>query len=326
MDTTTRYMGLTLRNPVIVGSCGLTNKAVNVIKAADYGAGAVVLKSLFEEQILHDINAKLDKDDMYFWYPDAAKYVQDISKEHGVNEYLKLITDCRKKVKVPIIASVNCYSAGEWHAFAKRIQEAGADAIELNISLIPFDDRINCSEIAKTYIDIVKSVKKSVKIPIAVKLSPYFTNLIMMGSQLEKAGASGLVLFNRYYRPDIDIEKIALISDQSFSTADEITQSLRWVSILSSKVKCDISASTGVHDYTGVVKQLLVGASTVQVASVLYQNGLKEISSIVKGLEKWMTKHKFIALKDFRGKINVSKQNSVQFERLQFMKKTTEVI
>lgn len=323
MSLQTKYMGLTLQSPVIVGSSSITSKIENIKKCAEYGAGAIVLKSLFEEQIIADIEAKMEGDDMYFWFPQAADFVKTISSDHGVKEYLKLITEAKKSISIPVIASINCVNDKEWIKFAKEIENAGADALELNISLIPYDVKINCKDIAEMYFDIIKKVKKTVTIPVAVKIGPHFTNLIKFASNLKEAGADGLVTFNRYYSPDIDIDSIELITTNYYSSPTEITNTIRWVNRISEKVKIDISASTGIYNYTGAVKQILAGATSIQLCSTLYKNGLKQIARINKDIEKWMKKKGFTTIDDFKGLIQRDKQNEIHFERVQFMKKTT---
>ncbi len=325
MDIKTKYMGIELKSPIIVGASRITSQISNIKKSESYGAGAVVLKSLFEEQIVAEIDEKLKNDDMYFWYPQAADFVKSISTEHGVQEYLKLIQDAKKAVSIPIIASINCVSGGEWVKFAKKIEEAGADALELNIAIVPFDEQANCKTISDIFSSIVKGVKKEVNIPVSVKIAPNLTNIPKMTKTITKAGADGLVLFNRLYCPDIDIENQTVVPDNYYSTPAEISQSLRWMSVLSDDATIDLSASTGIHDHTGVIKQLLAGATTTQVCSTLYKHGLKQVAKTIKGLEAWMKKKHYESIDDFRGKINEQKKNTAAFERIQFIEKTTGV-
>lgn len=325
MITNTKYLGLDLKNPIIVSSSKLTSTYNKVIECAENGAGAIVLKSLFEEQIISNIEAKLKNNEMYFWYPEATEFVKGISKEHGVNEYLKLIEKVKANVSIPVIASVNCTTSQEWPSFAKELEAAGADAIELNIAIFPFDENVESKDIENLYIDILSEVKLYVTIPVSVKLGPCFTNVSRMVSLLDAAGANGIVLFNRFFRPDIDIQKVKPVYDNYLSEPSEMTQSLRWVGIMANKVNCDIAAATGIHDYQGVIKQIMAGANATQICSTLYKHGIPYIGEIINGLETWMKENKVKSLDDLRGKIHIGTDNSAEFERIQFMRKTTGI-
>jgi dihydroorotate dehydrogenase (fumarate) len=325
MNTTAKYLGLELKNPIIVSSSRITGSYEKVMECVENGAGAVVLKSLFEEQIISDIDAKLKDNEMYFWYPEATKFIQGISKEHGVNEYIKLIKKVKANASIPVIASINCTTSQEWPAFAKDLQDAGADAIELNIAIFPFDENVESKDIENLYIEIVKEVKSHVTIPVSVKLGNCFTNISRIVSLLDAAGVDGIVLFNRFFRPDIDIDEGKLIFGNYLSEPSEMTQSLRWVGLLSDKVKCDIAASTGIHDYQGVIKQLMAGASATTVCSVLYKKGIPYLKEMISDLESWMKKMHINSLEELHGKINIGGDNSAEFERVQFMRKTTGV-
>lgn len=321
MDLSTTFMGLKLKNPVVVSSTSFTGTVEGVKKCADHGAGAVVLKSVFEEQILEDIDAQTTTDDMYFWYPEAIDEVRNISKEHGVKAYLQLITNAKKQVDIPIIASVNCTSPNEWPSFAKKIQEAGADALELNIGITPADEHEPGYK-TKRYVDIIEAVKPHVTIPLGIKIGPYFSNIPHTVKTLCGTGLSAVVLFNRYYRPDIDINNLTLISNRTFSAPEELTQSLRWVALLSKKVGCDLAASTGIHDYTGVVKQLLAGAKVTYICTTLHKNGIDYVGIILDELQRWMERHNFASVDDFRGYIGNRVELTSAFARVQYMKKT----
>lgn len=325
MNTTTKYLGLELKNPIIVSSSKLTGSYEKVMECVENGAGAVVLKSLFEEQIITDIEAKLQNNEMYFWYPEATDFVKGISKEHGVQEYIKLIKKVKANASIPVIASINCITSQEWPAFAKDLQDAGADAIELNIAIFPFDENVESKDIENLYLEIVKEVKSHVTIPVSVKLGSYFTNVSRMVSLLDAAGVDGIVLFNRYFRPDIDIDNGSLIYNNYLSQASEMTQSLRWVGLVADKVKCDIVANTGIHDYQSVVKQIMAGADATEICSVLYDKGIPYIKEMIAGLEEWMKANKVNSLNDIKGKINMGRGNSAEFERIQFMRKTTGI-
>lgn len=317
----TTYMGLKLKNPIIVGSSGLTNSIENIIEIEKEGAGAIVLKSLFEEQINQVANQTFDQGDFTNYYPEAQDYIQNYSTENDVSNYLDLIKESKEKVSIPIIASINCMSSSEWINFAKKIEEAGADALELNIFVLPSNLKKSSEDNEKVYFDIAKKVTSIVKIPVAIKLSYYFSGLARTIEMLSWTNIKSLVLFNRFFSPDIDINNFEIKSSNVFSTPADLALSLRWVAMLSAKIDCDISSSTGVHNGEAAIKQLLAGAKTVQLASVLYKKGLKEISIILKEIENWMDKKNFSSVDEFRGKMSVKvSENSAAWERVQFMK------
>ncbi len=321
MDLTTKYMGLTLSSPLIVSSSGLTNSVENVELCARSGAGAVVLKSLFEEQMVADIHKLHRQDEMFFWYPEAVDYINKFRKDEGTDAYLKLIRNCKKAVDIPVLASINCTTPGEWPAFAANIQEAGADGLELNIYLPPAEINVSSDQIEDTYVRIIKEVMKNITIPIAVKTGYYFTNPVRMLTGLSETGISGLVLFNRFFSPDIDIDRFDVAGSNIYSAEQEMLQSLRWIALLANHVSCDLSASTGIHDHTGVIKEILVGATTTQLCSTLYLNGIEYLAEIRQGLMTWMKKHNFASTDDFRGLVTKHEQHTGAFERVQFMKK-----
>jgi dihydroorotate dehydrogenase (fumarate) len=320
-DISTTYMGLTLKSPIIVGSSGLTNSVDNIKKIEENGAGAVVLKSLFEEQILQQANSTFSEGDGANTYPEAQDYIMNYTRDNDVDNYLKLIREAKAAVKIPIIASINCISSSEWISFATKIEEAGADGLELNVFIMPSDTKQNSTVNEKVYFDVVEKIKKVVKIPIALKISSYFSALAQTALQLSWTGISGLVLFNRFFSPDIDIDKFEVKPTNVFSSPDEIANSLRWVAMLSDRLHCDIAASTGVHNGVGLIKQLLAGAKAVQISSVLYNNGFGEIAKMNKVLADWMTKHEFAELNAFMGKMSLKKaENPAAYSRVQFMK------
>jgi dihydroorotate dehydrogenase (fumarate) len=274
MDLSTEYMGLKLKNPIIVSSSKLTGDINNIKKCADVGAGAIILKSVFEEQLIADSNALMDQDIKYFWFPEAIEYINKHSKEYGLKQVLELIKKAKAYTDIPVLSSINCVTSQEWPKFAKQLEDAGADGIELNIAIFPFDKYMSCTDICDQYIDIVEKVKEYVSIPVSVKLGNYFTNLVQITHRIDEAGADGLVLFNR-----------------------------------------------GIHDYSGVVKQLLAGASATQICSTLFNNGLSYIDTILFDLEKWMQKHKYKSITDFKGKVTNAEDSTQKFERMQYLKK-----
>ena len=320
-DLSTTYMGLNLRSPVIVGSSGLTRNIENLEEIERRGAGAVVLKSLFEEQIRFEIQKVFSYDEVQAAYTEADDYIRNYARTHTVNEYLELIQEAKKRLSIPVIASINCVSSKEWTAFAKEIEQAGADALELNVFLLPADIDNNPEDYNRIYFDIVEKVKQQVNIPISLKISSYFTDLAHMIKKLSWTGIKGIVLFNRFFNPDIDLEKFKITASNLYSRPEEISTSLRWVAMMSGKVQCDICASTGVHDGKGVAKQIIAGANAVQVCSVLYKKGLEHLDVIHKELKEWMEKNQMKSIKDFRGKMShKASENPAAYHRVQFMK------
>ncbi len=344
MDITTKYMGLNLKNPIIIGSSGLSGNINNIKKIADTNAGAVVLKSIFEEQIRLEAEQKLTmKDDEKlkpllegyeemlnnrpYDYAEALDYISNFAKEDTLSEYLKFISLTKKTLNIPVIASINCTTAYEWHYFARRMEEAGADALELNVYILPSDLKNTTEKIEKVYTDIVEAVRKHVKIPFSLKIGYYFTNLANKVVELSNSGVNALVLFNRPYSPDIDIDTFEVTSGNIYSSAYEYAQSLRWIGILSGRVGCDLSAATGVNSYQTMIKLLLAGANSVQVTSAFYKYGFTIIDEMVEGLEKWMKAHNFNSINDFRGKMSQANiENPADYERVQFMKLYSKIV
>ncbi len=320
-DLSTTYMGLKLKSPVIIGSSGLTNSVEKIKEIERAGAGAVVLKSLFEEQIKHDIRRMFSHQDMSGAYTEADDYIANYSRVHKVEEYLNLIRGCKESTSFPVIASVNCVSASEWVSFSKNIEIAGADALELNVFVLPADVSKEAADFEKLYFDLLAKVKKEIKIPVAMKISSHFTDLGNMVKKLGWAGANGMVLFNRFFSPDIDIDKRCMAVGSIYSSPDEIATSLRWIGLLAGKVQVDLCASTGVHDGVGVIKQLLAGAQAVQVCSAIYQKGVPHIRIIIEEIVSWMEKNQHDKISDFAGKMSSKALgSSTSFTRVQFMK------
>lgn len=322
-NLSTSYLGLTLKNPVIAGSSGLTDNIDSLFELEKAGAAAVVLKSLFEEEILREIKSNMGKmnSDM-FLYPETVDYYEylDVPQE-SPEKYLDLIKDAKHGLSIPVIASINCITAGQWTYFPKRIEAAGADAIELNLFILPTDLNRSGIENEKVYFDIINEVTKQVKIPVSIKVSYYFSNLANMLKKLSESEIEGLVLFNKFYNPDIDIDKLEVTSGYVLSSPSDIANTLRWIAIMSNRVKCDLVASTGIHDGQGVIKQLLVGATAVEIASTIYKNGPKVIGEMLTFIESWMISKKFKSLDEFKGRLGQElTTNPAAFERVQFMK------
>ena len=319
-DLSTKYLGLDLKNPLIVGSCGFTNSVDKIKELADHNAAAVVLKSLFEEQIQAELSANLES--YTADYPEAMDYIRAYTRGNEVESYLKLIAGAKKAVDIPVIASINCVSASEWVSFAKSVEQEGADAIELNVSLLPSDPKMTSAENEKKYLEIIDSVSSMVSIPLTLKMSRYSASLANLIKKLALTNKiAGFVLFNRYYSPDIDVEKMVVKSTDVLSSPSEGCGPLRWIALMSGQVDKDLVAATGIHDSEGVIKQLLAGATAVQIVSTLYKNGFAQIPAMLKGLDEWMTKKSFTELAQFRGQLSYEKaKNPAVFERTQFMK------
>ncbi len=317
-NLSTRYLGLELKSPIIAGSSNFTSTVESIKEAEAAGAGAVVLKSLFEEQIV-SLAASLSPKEAY---PEADDYLSYYTKTNSVENYLTLISEARKSVKIPVIASINCHSAKGWTDFAVQVEKAGADALEVNIFFMPVDMHQTGEKAEALYYKIVGELKKKIKIPVCVKIGFRFTNLLNVAFQMQNYGASGLVLFNRFYEPDLDINNLTVTAAPVLSHPEERRFVLRWIGMVSAQnIEMDISASTGVYTGEDAIRYLLAGATTVQVCSALYKRGFVVISEINETLRKWMDSKEFSRIKDFRGLLNYKNiENPSLFERSQFMK------
>lgn len=320
VNLATKYMGLNLKNPIIVSSSSLTHSAEGAQRCADAGASAVVLKSLFEEQINSDVKALSDSSVPSF-HAEEWDYIQRMGLDMNADEYLKIIEESKAKVDIPVIASLNCISSDRWSEFAKNIEAVGADALELNIAVMPRQFDENPDKIEQHICNIVSNVKEKIKIPVAVKLGPYFTSMPRIAKNVRKAGASALVLFNRFYQTDIDINKMAHDSKNKYSTPAEMSNTLRWISLLYQQIGCSLVGNTGIHDGEAVIKQLLVGARAVEICSTLFVNGMGQIQLMLDDVQKWMEEKGYESVDDFRG--NMSHKNSKHpeyFERQQYIR------
>ncbi len=321
-NLSTNYMGLNLTNPIIASSSGLTGKLKDIVELEKNGIGAIVLKSIFEEEIISETRDNINRMQASgFIYPETMEYFDFDEMEDPVANFLKLIADAKKTVSVPIIASINCVTAEKWPDFAKRIQSAGADAIELNVFALPTDLNRTAEQNEELYFKVIESVHKVTTLPIAIKISPYNSSLANFISKLSQTGVNSIVLFNRFYSPDFDIHNFDFTSASVLSTPAEIALSLRWIAIMSGRVDVHLAASTGVHNGSGAIKQLLAGAQAVQVCSTLYRNGFGQINQIITEMSEWMDEKGFKTIDDFRGKMSqVRSYNPAAFERVQFMK------
>lgn len=324
-DLKTNYMGLALECPVVVSSSGLTGSVKGVQRCADAGAGAVVLKSMFEELIVASAE-KLDMEMLHAEHPEAYEYVRaEMGMRLGPIPYLKFIEDVRRRVSVPVIASVNCVSPKWWVPYAKDIESAGASAIELNISHFPQGGDRDIRDIEKLYSRITAEVCGRVTIPVAVKLGPHFTSIGDVVLEIAAAGARGVVLFNRYYTVDVDIAAKRLVPAVTFSSPAELFTVIRWVGLLAGKVPCDIAASTGIHDSEGVIRALMAGAAVACVCSTLYRNGPGYLSDIRSGLETWLDANGCESVADIRGLATRGEGTAdVLLHRLQYIRSLDE--
>lgn len=322
VNLSTNYMGLKLKNPIIISSSGLTNSVKDIIELEEKGAAAVVTKSLFEEEIIMETHENLNK--MHaagFVYPETTEYFDFDRMEDIVSDYLKFLSDSKKNVKIPIIASINCVTSEGWTDFTKRIEDTGVDGLELNIFNLPTNFSKPEDNNEKVYFEVIEKITKVSKLPISLKIGYYHSNLGYFIKQLSQSPTKGIVLFNRFYNPDFDIHTLQFTSSHVFSSPVEASMSLRWIAIMANRVSCDLSASTGIHDSSAVIKQLLAGAKTVQLCSTLYRNGNNQIGLFLTELEKWMKESDYKTIDEFRGKMSQSKTFDPKvFERVQFMK------
>ena len=317
----TLYMGLHLKNPIIIASSGLTNSVEKIKDLEKAGAGAVVLKSIFEEQINNEVNNQINRTPQHL-FPEEEDFIWNYTRNNLITRHLNLLSEAKKETEIPIIASISCMSASEWIVFAKDLENAGADALELNLFFVPTDPRKTSEEIELLYLRIVSEVRKNVKIPVSVKIGFYYSNLVSMAEKLTLSGADALVLFNRFYEPDINLEKLELTTSEVFSSPEDIRRSMRWIGLISSQLpNIQIAAGTGIHDGDAIIKQLLVGAQATQICSSVYINGSQVIAGMLSDLAAFMKKWHFKKIEDFRGRLSYKNiSNPAIYERAQFMK------
>jgi len=326
MDLTTSYLGLKLRSPLVVSASPLSEDIDNIKRMEDAGAAAVVLYSLFEEQLRQDrleMHQNLQQGTESF--AEALSYFPEPDEfKLGPEEYLKHIAAAKKATRIPIIASLNGSSAGGWTEYAKQIQKAGADALELNIYYIPTDLNLTGTEVEMTYLDILKSVKANVSIPVAVKLSPFFSNFANMAKRLDQAGADGLVLFNRFYQPDIELESLEVKPNILLSTPMAMRLPLRWIALLHGKLKASLAATSGIHRASDALKMLMVGADVTMLCSTVIRHGIPQIAMIEREMADWLKEHEYESVSQLKG--SLSQKNCPEpaaFERAQYMKALT---
>jgi dihydroorotate dehydrogenase (fumarate) len=323
MDLSTTYLGMKLRTPLVPSASPLSEEIENIKRMEDAGASAVVLSSLFEEQIL------LDRYELHHHlthgtesFAEALTYIPEPDDIRlGAEDYLERIRKAKEAVAIPVIASLNGVSIGGWTDYASLMQEAGADALELNIYYIPTDPTLSGAEVEQTYLDILTMVKSLVTIPVAVKLSPFFSNLANMARRLDEAGADGLVLFNRFYQPDIDLDSLTVRPNVILSTPHALRLPLRWIAILYGRVRADLAATSGVHTAQDVVKMLMAGADVTMLCSVLLRHGVGHIRLIEQGLRQWMEEREYESVRQMRGSMSqIHCANPGEFERAQYVR------
>ena len=323
MDLTTKYLGLELKNPIVPSASPLTQNLDSAKLLEDAGASAIVLHSLFEEQLTHE-SGELDHYLNYGTesFAEATSYFPEPEEfKLGPIEYLDLIADIKKSLEIPVIGSLNGISKGGWIDYAKNIEQAGADAIELNVYYIPTNADVSSEEIENMYVDTLKAVKDSVNIPVAIKLSPFFTTMANMAKKLDNAGADGLVLFNRFYQPDFDLDALEVIPNLVLSTNWEMRLPLRWLAILYGNVKADLVATSGIRGYEDVLKVMMAGGSAAMMASELLRNGVGRIGEMLSDIEKWMEENEYDSIKMMQGSMSQkSCAEPAAFERANYMK------
>lgn len=323
MDLTTKYLGLDLKNPIVPSAGPLSKSLDNVKILEDSGASAIVMFSLFEEQIAHEA-AELEHYLSYGTesYAESLTYFPSPSEYNlGPDEYVELIRKIKQSVNIPVIGSINGITTGGWLEYAKKIEQAGADALELNIYYIPTDLKLTSLDVENRYIEILSALKQIIRIPIAVKLSPYFSSFANFASRLVNAGADGLVLFNRFYQPDINLEDLEVEPNITFSSSNEIKLPLRWIAILYSRLKCSFAATSGVHTPEDAIKLLMVGSDVVMMCSALLKNGPRYLKSVLDGIDKWMFEHEYTSIQQMKGSMSQkSILDPAAFERANYMK------
>lgn len=323
MDLTTTYLGLSLKNPIVPSASPLSRELDTVKQLEDAGASAIVMYSLFEEQLQfeqkelnHFLNHGAES------YAEALSYFPEAEEYHlGPEQYLKHIQEIKQAVDIPVIASLNGVSTGGWIEYAKKMQQAGADALELNVYYIPTNPKLTSADVEAIYVDILRAVKSEVTIPVSVKLSPYFTSMMHMAHKLQEAGADGLVLFNRFYQPDIDIENLEVFPNLLLSTPQEMRLPLRWIAMLYGRVDLDFAATTGIYTSEDVVKMLMAGANVTMMCSALLRHGVGRVTEVLNGLRVWMEEHEYDSVKMMQGSMSQKAcPEPSAFERANYMK------
>jgi len=323
MDLKTTYLGLKLKNPIVASASPLSRNLDSMKRLEDAGCAAVVMYSLFEEQIEHEA-AELDHyvksganshAEAIDYFPTPAEY------NLGPEQYIELLHTAKQSLGIPVIGSLNGVSAGGWIDYAQKMEQAGADALELNIYYIPTDPALTSQEVEDRYINVLHAVKRAVRIPVAVKLSPYFSSLTHVASRLDRAGANGLVLFNRFYQPDFDLDALEVKPDVTLSTSEAMRLPLTWIAILHGVVKTSLAGTSGIHTASDVIKMVMAGADVTMMCSALLQHGPKHVTSVLEDLNKWMVEHEYLSVEQMKGSMSqASVADPAAFERANYMK------
>lgn len=328
MDLTTKYIGLNLKNPIVPSASPFSKDIGKIKEMEDAGASAIVLHSLFEEQITHDalelyIRTVTHQDS----YAEALSYLPEAEEYNlGPEEYLEHIRKAKEAVEIPVIASLNGSTPGGWTEYAKKMEEAGADALELNIYMLATDVNKSSGDIENLYVDILKLVKSTVKIPVTMKLSPYFSSLAGFAKKLDDSGADGLLLFNRFYQPDIDLETLEVVPNVLFSNPQSMRLPLRWIAILYGRIKADLAATSGIHSAEDVIKMVMVGAKITQMFAALHMYGIEHIRNVLRDIKTWMIDHEYESLDQMRGSMShQSAANPAAFERANYMRALSSI-
>ena len=326
MNTKVEYLGLKLNSPIVAGSCGLTANVDNLCRLEEMGAGAVVLKSIFEEQIIYDIKRNTHVYAPVGNYGDSYEYIAQHVADDSVAKHFALIREAKRRISIPVIGSINCFSYENWLTYAKQFEDAGCDALELNMAIMPFETSLSTDDVERTFGNIVQSLKKSISIPISIKVGTYFTDLAKFMQQLSWTGIQGITMFNKSMQIDIDVEEEKLCNADSLTFPGELYNTLRWAAILSRKLRCNLCATTGVSDGLDVAKLLLAGANAVQVASCLYRNGVDYMKTLNDQLKEWMERKGYESVDQFRGKLAMKAGDKASMlMRTQFMNYFAEI-
>jgi dihydroorotate dehydrogenase (fumarate) len=323
MDLTTTYLGLKLKNPIVPSASPLSNSLDSMRRLEDAGASAIVMYSLFEEQIVHE-SAELNHYLSYGTesFAEALSYFpQPKDYNLGPEEYIELLHNAKRALGIPVIASLNGISTGGWISYTKKMEEAGADALELNVYYIPTDPKLTGTDVENRYVDVLEAVKKNVHIPVAMKLNPFFSSMANIAHRLDAAGANGLVLFNRFYQPDIDLETLEVVPNVILSTPQALRIPLRWIAILHGRVRASLAATSGIHTATDALKMLMAGADVTMLCSALLKHGPQHIKTVLNEMNQWMLEHEYVSVQQMKGSMS---QKSIAdpsaFERANYMK------
>ncbi len=321
VNLTTSYLGLKLNNPIIVASSRLTSHLDGLKKCEDAGAGAVVLKSIFEEQIEYDSNSMIDGMDEFAVHADAYDFFNNSSKDYYIDRYLELVEQAKKSLSIPVIASVNCLNAGSWLDYAHRFQDVGADALEMNMFIVPSNSAETSKEVEQKYLNLIKSLKNRLNITLALKMGTYFSGMANFMNQLDILGLSGLVLFNRYYKTDIDIENMSLKAGKILSVEEESAVPLQWTALMSGELSCDICGNTGIYSGETIIKFLLAGAAAVQICSSVMTGGYDILGKMQETMVNWMERKNYSSISEFKGMLSQEKLDKPEvWERSQYIK------